>query len=218
MGKHIVIATARPPRSAAELLPGELLGSALICYNGAEIYEGGERIYRKSLQPAAMQQIVGWLRQNHPDCKVCIEADDALYANQAFWEGWECKLVDLEDVIIKPAAKILVDLGYFTDRSIFMEVLPEECTMATTDGGCLGHIMAAAVSKASALEFLLEGWGLSMDNVIAFGDDDNDMEIISRSSIGVAMGNAIPELKKAADIITASNDEDGIALILDAVL
>ena len=54
--------------------------------------------------------------------------------------------------------------------------------------------------------------------MIAFGDDINDLELLQKSGLAVAMGNALPEVKNIADRITASNDEDGIAIELEKLL
>lgn len=60
--------------------------------------------------------------------------------------------------------------------------------------------------------------GIKLSNVIAFGDDYADIDMLKLSGIGIAMGNAIKEVKEAADIIIGSNDEDGIAVYLENYL
>lgn len=60
--------------------------------------------------------------------------------------------------------------------------------------------------------------GIKLSNVIAFGDDYADIDMLKLSGIGIAMGNAIKEVKEAADIIIGSNDEDGIAVYLEKYL
>jgi hypothetical protein len=54
-----------------------------------------------------------------------------------------------------------------------------------------------------------------MNQVMAFGNEGNDLEMLTEVGIGVAMGNAPQYVQKAADIVTKSNDEDGIASVLD---
>lgn len=77
---------------------------------------------------------------------------------------------------------------------------------------------AKGIDKAKAIEVALSKQGLTKKNVIAFGDAQNDMSMIQYAQIGVAMGNASDELKKEADFITLSNDEDGIAYALEKFL
>ena len=58
----------------------------------------------------------------------------------------------------------------------------------------------------------------SMENVMAFGDAENDIEMIKEAGIGVAMGNAMDSVKKVADVVTSSNDENGIGQVIDDLL
>lgn len=71
------------------------------------------------------------------------------------------------------------------------------------------------IDKAKALDIALGKLGYSAENCIAFGDAQNDLPIIRYAKVGVAMGNAMPEVKAEADEITATNNEDGIVLMLD---
>ena len=68
------------------------------------------------------------------------------------------------------------------------------------------------------MQVLLHRWRLSFSHVIAFGDDHNDTEIIRSSYLGIAMGNAVPELKAIAQYIAPSNEEDGVAHVLENLL
>ncbi len=60
--------------------------------------------------------------------------------------------------------------------------------------------------------------GIDAHETIAFGDGHNDLSIIKFAGIGVAMANAVEDLKKAADEITLSNEEDGIAVVVERYL
>ena len=65
-------------------------------------------------------------------------------------------------------------------------------------------------SKAEGLKRLCDYYGINLADTVAFGDSYNDIEIISEAGIGVAMGNAIEELKNAADFITDEVGKDGV--------
>lgn len=69
-------------------------------------------------------------------------------------------------------------------------------------------------AKTKAIRTTIEKLGYTADDMIAFGDAQNDSTMVQYAGIGVAMGNATEELKAAADYVTASNDEDGIAKAL----
>lgn len=76
-------------------------------------------------------------------------------------------------------------------------------------------INSKETSKFKALEKLCLDLNIEIDEVIFFGDGANDLTIISKVGLGVAMGNALKEIKKQAKEITLSNDEDGIAVFLE---
>lgn len=74
------------------------------------------------------------------------------------------------------------------------------------------------VSKYSTLERLCTQLNISIKNVIFFGDGTNDLSIMNKVGLGVAMGNALQEVKDQAKAITLSNDEDGVAVFLNRLL
>ena len=77
------------------------------------------------------------------------------------------------------------------------------------------EVMATGIDKARSMERLAKHMEIDRKQIIAFGDGYNDLTMIEYAGVGIAMGNAVDELKKKADGITASNDEDGIALALE---
>lgn len=70
---------------------------------------------------------------------------------------------------------------------------------------------AKGVNKGAALDKLCEILGISRDEVMAVGDEENDLSMIDFAQLGVAMGNAIPRVKAAAKELVADNDHDGVA-------
>lgn len=77
-------------------------------------------------------------------------------------------------------------------------------------GKFLFEYMHENVNKAKAIEIAIKKYGLKMENVLAFGDAENDVEMIDKSGIGVAMGNACKNTKDVSDFITDDNNNDGI--------
>lgn len=86
-------------------------------------------------------------------------------------------------------------------------------TMGVPLDAC-AEIIQKGISKASGLERIIEYYGASIEDSIAFGDGANDIEIVEAAGCGVAMGNASEELKSVADYTTSDVDKDGIALAL----
>ncbi|MFD2618537.1 Cof-type HAD-IIB family hydrolase [Terrilactibacillus laevilacticus] len=77
------------------------------------------------------------------------------------------------------------------------------------------EIMGRHVSKSSAIEIILERYHLTRKDVIAFGDNYNDIDMLKMAGLGIAMGNAPAEVKVIADAVTLSNDEEGIKVALE---
>ncbi|MDO5376398.1 MAG: Cof-type HAD-IIB family hydrolase [Staphylococcus rostri] len=80
------------------------------------------------------------------------------------------------------------------------------------------EITAQGVNKSNALDHICKATGIRKQDVVAFGDQLNDMEMIRDAGIGVAMGNATPEIKAIADIVTHDNNHDGIAAVVKQIL
>ena len=80
------------------------------------------------------------------------------------------------------------------------------------------EVAAGGCSKASALAQLSELLGVRLSETIAFGDAENDLEMILECGIGAAMKNSCPKLIAAADMTAPSNDDDGVASVLENLL
>ncbi|AZR72237.1 hypothetical protein BBF96_01780 [Anoxybacter fermentans] len=77
------------------------------------------------------------------------------------------------------------------------------------------EVMAKGISKGKTLAELAKGLGIAPHEVIAIGDGLNDLEMVKWAGLGVAVANAHPELKEAADYVTGSCDEEGVAQVID---
>ena len=76
----------------------------------------------------------------------------------------------------------------------------------------------ATTSKAHALQALLDEWKMTSQQVMAFGDSENDLGMIQLAGIGVAMANGMEEVRQAADLLAESNEEDGVAKIIEQLI
>lgn len=217
-GMRLVVASARPEIPIRSLVPEEVPLSAVICYNGAETYEHGTLVLEQALTPEVAQSLLAAILRHAPEAMVALEMRSAMYANRALNYPWEHEVADLALIAERPIAKVLFDAYHITDMAAFQEEICDVCSFTLTDGGRLGHLMAPGVTKARAVAALAARWGLSMGDVVAFGDDLNDIEILRESGLGVAMGNAEPAVRQAADAVTLTNDEDGVAVMLDSLL
>jgi Cof subfamily protein (haloacid dehalogenase superfamily) len=84
--------------------------------------------------------------------------------------------------------------------------------------GYLVEITPVNVSKWSAVQRLAQGWNIAESEICAVGDDVNDLAMIRAAGLGVAMGNAVPEVKAAADRIAPTHDEDGLVQVVEWIL
>ena len=84
--------------------------------------------------------------------------------------------------------------------------------------GYIYEFRPAGVTKWSAIHRLAEGWGVGDEAICAVGDDVNDVEMIRAAGLGVAMGNAVPDVKRAADRICRDQADDGLAEVVEWLL
>jgi hydroxymethylpyrimidine pyrophosphatase-like HAD family hydrolase len=75
----------------------------------------------------------------------------------------------------------------------------------------LGQVMHKEATKSKAIAALAEKWNITNSEIVAFGDDLNDIDMLVYAGIGVAMGNAVGEVKSIADYECLTNDEDGVS-------
>jgi Cof subfamily protein (haloacid dehalogenase superfamily) len=231
-GKHVIIATGRPPRSVGAALPEVLHDLPWICYNGAEARQNGRTILRDLIPTEDARYLVSWGLETLPDWFIGIEIDDEIYLNRRLPRPKQCVIEpDLLSVIEQPAAKVL----FFLDRrKIDPELAPADVVFAAVDPLLaslpertrpmlsrrygLAQFLSNTADKAVALRHLVEGLGYSMENVMAFGDDINDVQMVAEAGVGIAVHNAVAEVHDVADRVTASNDEDGVALVIEELL
>jgi hydroxymethylpyrimidine pyrophosphatase-like HAD family hydrolase len=84
--------------------------------------------------------------------------------------------------------------------------------------GFLVEVTPAGVSKWSGVLHLAELWNVAESEICAVGDDVNDLAMIRAAGLGVAMGNAVPEVKAAADRIAPTHDEEGLIQVVEWII
>lgn len=131
-----------------------------------------------------------------------------------------CEIEDLSSFVDFPLNKILTagDPEYLNEHyQDMMEPFKERLNCMFT-APFYFEFTAKGIDKAKALDSVLKPMGFQQEEMVAFGDGDNDATMLSYAGIGVAMDNAQDSLKKIADKITLSNEEDGIAVMLETLL
>ena len=80
------------------------------------------------------------------------------------------------------------------------------------------ELMEPGVNKWEAVKSVAASYGVQPQEIMCIGDSNNDVKMIANAGIGVAVGNAKDAVKNHAKIVTASNDNDGVALVIEAIL
>ncbi|WP_342541963.1 HAD family hydrolase [Paenisporosarcina sp. FSL H8-0542] len=221
LGIPIIIATARPPRTVKEFLPKELHEVAIIVfYNGALIINNPLQLNEHySIDSTINQQIIEYLITNEPEHLFSIEVNDTWYSYKdidyrSFTKVSENpEIIEIVEIKLKSPTKILVsNLKNIED---FTKKFGDKLEVINTDSNQLTQIMRLGISKESAIANLAERLEFSLEKTMVFGDDFNDLGLFKLCGIPIAMDNSIDELKSIAKEITTSNDEDGVANILE---
>ncbi|WP_397539971.1 HAD family hydrolase [Rummeliibacillus pycnus] len=225
-GKRIIIATARPPRSVKTFLPKEILEvSSFVFYNGAFILDkklGLEE--HNSIPKENSTKILAYCNEFLPQCKISIEEKDKWYSNQEISDSsiynlkFSPNILPTEQLKEIKATKILLS-DFDKDKLEKLQlILGEEVNLTVTDNGKLIQIMNKDISKKTGVLRLCSYYGVNPSEVIVFGDDYNDIEMFRLSGYAVAMSNAVSELKDIANEVTDTNDNDGVAKVLERII
>ena len=102
-------------------------------------------------------------------------------------------------------------------RRVLSARFPQLCVILSTNGK-LVEVIRSDVSKATGARALLDALGVPMGRALAFGDDENDVPLLSAAGHGVAMGNASRRVRSCADEVGPTNDDDGVAVVLERLL
>jgi Cof subfamily protein (haloacid dehalogenase superfamily) len=196
-----------------------------ICANGALVYDlHSATVVRHSLMSAdAIRGVVAALQRDVPGIAFAVERHDTGFAHEPSyrprWDGNDPKAVrPLEELLTDGVVKLLGRHdGMDADEllAIAARSVGELGTLTHSSSDGLLEISAAGVSKASGLASLAEEHGIEAADVVAFGDMPNDLPMLAWAGRGIAVANAHPEVLAAAGEVTASNDEDGVAQVLD---
>lgn len=220
-GAHVLLATGRgvlgTQSVAAQLGLGDL---AAVCSNGAvtAIPSRLEVVHAVTFDPGPAVRIV---QQSLPEAIVAVERPGIGYAVTRPFPPDEVSgeqiVLSVEDIIAQPVSRMVVrwpgaELEEFVAR---VEAAGLHGVNYAIGYSAWLDVMPPGVSKASALEALRIELGIAEGRTAAFGDGLNDLEMIQWASHGVAMGDAVVEVQDAADEVTLTAHEDGVALVLD---
>jgi Cof subfamily protein (haloacid dehalogenase superfamily) len=225
-----VLVTGRPVRWLRQLYDQMDEPLPAVCANGAVVYDPDtdEVLRAAPLDVDLLLDVTKRLRETVPDIALAVEVEDG----RSFWyeESWPVRwegehnavrvLTAPEDLTSAPAVKLLARSASSEPDAFFELVSRTLGGVAETthsSSSALVEISATGVTKAAGLAWLCEREGLTAEDVIAFGDMPNDIPLLSWAGHAVAMGNAHPAVVEVADEVTATNDEDGVAAVLERI-
>lgn len=220
-GIDVVAVTGRPPRWVADLGLGPGLA---VCSNGALVIDldTGAVVTEHLLDPDVAAEVVARLRAAHPEAMFAVEFADGVAMDQAWADRGALAVAErvapAEELVRRPAAKILARVeGLRGDGFIDSGVTAcGDIAAVTASGGLeLIEVSAPGIDKAVALEAICAERGIPASAVVAFGDARNDVELLRWAGTGVAMAHAPEVVRGAADEVTGSNADDGVAAWLE---
>ena len=230
MGVRIVLASGRPTYGLMPLAKTLELGNYggfVLSYNGCQIIkaQNGEILFERRINPEMLPYLEKKARKNgfaiftyHDDTLITDSPDNEYIKNEALLNNLKiiredefstaidfapckCMLVsDKEKALIGLEQHWEGTLDAFRSEPYFLEVVP------------------CGVNKANTLGALLEHLGVTREEVIAVGDGVCDVTMLQLAGMGVAMGHSQDSVKVCADYVTASNEEDGVALAVEKLI
>ncbi|WP_281054503.1 Cof-type HAD-IIB family hydrolase [Truepera radiovictrix] len=228
-GTKVVLCTGRPPRTARPFAERLKLVELAIVYNGGAIYDFARdtALCRYDFPVAVAHEAIERLRARYPDVMCGAETAYGWFVDTARYEIVRRGRVPYET---EPDGVGEVErfLRESVTKLLFWHPTASAETLAAALDGVSVHctwsmpglleVIAPEVNKQVALARVAADLGLQAREVAAFGDQNNDKEMLAWAGLGVAMGNGSESVRALADLVAPSNDEDGVAQVLEAWL
>jgi Cof subfamily protein (haloacid dehalogenase superfamily) len=210
LGLNIGYITARSPRKVKAFL-NDLPCDCIAYYNGASIYMGDNLLEKNDIPYETAIGTMLKIQEGYTHARIGAYLEPFSYfdgeiRNIITRETWAGKITDLPRHDIQ---RIRIVFSANDNRQLQQYMSSDMIYFITSDGTAI--ILNKNANKANALVKMADRFGILPSQVIAFGDDITDMDMIKVAGIGVAMGNAMDDLKQKADAITDTNDNDGVA-------
>lgn len=220
-GARIVLCTGRSPVNAIPVFRKLGLEGVLITQNGAVIVEttGPELVHQYTFNITDAAPIVEYCRESSLHFDTCTALDiytermddraTAMYEKYALFPTSVEDVLTLEHPVVKFTlfgSRAQMDQA---ERVLTKTDMPANIQLLRSDDECI-DVVAAGVSKGTALKRLAAHWNIHPSEIIAMGNYFNDVEMLRFAGLGIAMDNAPELVKLAADAVTLSNNEEGV--------
>jgi hypothetical protein len=232
----IIIATSRPARIFNRIFPEDLRQKcSFVLMNGA-IAKGNPPLsgyYKETLSANIMKDIVDCAKSFDPHIRITIEIEGYEFGTNWQWDStslWQRNsatpdmVLSIEQAIKRQPCKIALgntDIVPLTEILEYkfggiVSIVGAKFTDALSNP--ILNVTSNNATKPEALRKLLSSQGIPLKDVLAFGDDLPDLDMLKACGMPVAMANAFPEVKAICKYQTAINEEDGVALVLEKML
>lgn len=229
-GVLLVLASGRPTYGIAPLadeLQMDKFGGYILSYNGGEIidWRTKEMLYANVLPNEVVPRLDECARRNEValltydnEYIVTEHPDDEYVKKEAF----------LNKMAVRPAAEFLKEIHLPVPKCLIVadpeKLVSIEAELSVALQGQISvyrsepyflELVPQGIDKAQSLSVLLAKLGINREEMVAIGDGYNDLSMIKYAGMGIAMGNAQEPIKKSADYITLTNEEDGVAIAVE---
>ena len=226
-GGIFTFVTGRMPYMSRQFYDAVKPNSPIGCINGAGIYdfERGQYLYRRELEREALE-LVECVRQRMTSMGIhvntffagyfCQDNDGTeYYRKRSGAEHLVCRLEDIDEPIAKVLFMDTCEENFCTlDAVLRSHPLYDRFDYVRSDK-ILFELIPKGIGKGDALLRLADAHGIPQENTVAIGDYNNDIDMIKKAGLGVAVENATPDVLKVADLVTVSNENHAIARVIE---
>jgi 5-amino-6-(5-phospho-D-ribitylamino)uracil phosphatase len=225
---HVIVVTGRMVQSLERIMPLSILGEPAICYQGAVVVDAdGSWLRHVPIELELGRETIAAVEADGFEPNVYV--DDELYVSRltehaeayASFQGLDIHVVgDVRAWLDRPPTKVVCvgDSDVLDAVEVRMkEVFANRLTISKSLPYFL-EFTALGITKAAGLDFLAGRMGFTPGQTIAFGDGENDVELVAWAGFGVAVENAHARVKAVADWICPPAAEEGVAAVLEALL
>lgn len=232
-GLIVVAVSGRQPFAIAQVLPESVFIGPCVGANGAvsRNLATGERYFEHLVDPDAQRALVAALAADLPGlrCASVRDGGDTFFPEFGYVElmrSGDHGRTDpgpeypRDEVLAEGSVKLVIRHPVAGPEALLAAALAAAVPGCepVTSGAPFLEVARAGVTKASGLADLCSRMGVAADEVVAIGDNLNDIAMLQWAGRGIAMGNALPAVKAAADEVTLSNDEDAVAVLLEELV
>ena len=228
-GLHLVLVTGRPPRWMHPVVEATGHRGVAVCANGGVVYDLAreEILTRRPLATPVVIEAAQRLRAVLPGVVFAVEDGVGFGREPGYRVRWPSGVAEdvapLEELADRAVVKLLVRHERVEDSDALLAVVRASLgdladATHSSPADTLVEVSAAGVSKASTLAQVAAQWGVAAAEVVAFGDQPNDLAMLAWAGRGIAVANAHPDVLAAAGEVTASVQEDGVARVVERVL